>query len=572
MTTRTRSPVTAYAEEVTAGRVLCNKLVRQAAERHLRDLETGHLRGLYFDEQAADLALAFFGFLRHYKGKWAGQPLILEPWQQFIVGSIFGWKGADDGLRRFRNAYIEIPRKNGKSLLAAGIGLLLAFFDGEGGAEVYAAATKRDQAKIVWGDAKMMVAASTALRNRITSLTNNLNNPRTASKFEPLGADGDSMDGLNIHGAIVDELHAHKQRRIWDVIATATGARSQPLIFAITTAGFDRLTVCWEQHHYCEQVLGQIVDDDTLFAYIATIDEGDDWTDPETWRKANPNYGVSVNIDDLQRKCDRAKAIPGEVNAFLRLHLDVWTEQATRWLPMDAWDECAGPLTHEEMRAELAGRECWAGADLSNRIDLTCITLWFPGEDGSVDVLTFPFVPEDRIFERSQRDRVPYDHWRDQGFITATEGSAIDQAFIRDFVNDLAAEFQIREVGFDPFTATQFAIQLGQDGLTCVPIRQGFLTLTEPTKELERLVVTRKIRHGGHPVLRWAASNVAVSTDPAGNIKPDKAHSTERIDPIASLVNAGARALVYIQQEVNDWHGIYIPGMFDEQDGDDGPI
>ena len=296
MTTATRSAVTEYAEQVVGGQAATGLLVRLACLRHLEDLEDGEQRGLWFDSEAAERAIQFYPKLRHHKGEWAGQPIHLEPWQCFIIGSIFGWMRWDDEhgwLRRFRLAYNELGRKNGKSTLASGVGLYMAFFDGEPGAEVYAAATKKDQAKIVWGDARATVLRSPGLRQYVTPLANNLHRVASGSKFEPLGADQDTLDGLNAHCVIIDELHAHKSRGLWDVMETSTGARRQPLIFAITTAGWDKQSICWEQHEYGEKVVQGLVDDDSYFVYIATLDEGDDWADETCWIKANPNLGVS---------------------------------------------------------------------------------------------------------------------------------------------------------------------------------------------------------------------------------------------------------------------------------------
>ena len=536
---------------VLAGSVVAGHLVRQACERHMRDLESGE--GIYFDADEAQKAIRFFGFLNHSKGEWAGTPLHLEPWEEFIVGSLFGWV-REDGSRRFRVAYVEVPRKNGKSLLAAGVALLLAFFDDEGGAEVYAAATKRDQAKIVWLDARAMVLASPHLRKRITvpkteKAVGSMFVESTRSKFEPLGADADSTDGLNVHGVIVDELHAHKTRSMWDVLQTATGARRQPLTFAITTAGYDRHSVCWEQHHYGEQLLARIFEDDTFFAYIATLDPGDDWADPGVWAKANPNFGVSVKPDDLARKAEKAKQVPAEQNAFLRLHLNVWTEQATRWLDMDVWDENAFATDDEGEpivvdREALKGRPCYAGADLSTTTDLTAVELYFPDEGGEGgEWLHFYFVPEDNLRRRAERDRVPYDVWREQGHIIATPGNVVDYEYIRELLNSLVEEgFDIREFAYDPWNATGLVTGLMADGFTCIPVRQGFASLSAPTKEFEKLLLARSMRHGGHPVTRWAASNVVVEQDPAGNMKPSKKLATERIDPIVAMIMAVDRA------------------------------
>lgn len=542
MTTAIKSSVTAYAESVIDGSVLTGKLVQLASERHLRDLESGHLRGLWFDDEAADRAVRFFSLLQHHKGEWAGQPINLEPWQQFIIGSLFGWKQGD-GTRRFRTAYNEMGRKNGKSTLAAGLGLYLAFFDGEPGAEVYAAATKRDQSKIVWDEAKLTVMKSSGLRKHVTPLASNLHSTATASKFEPLGADKDGMDGLNIHGAIVDELHAHKTRAMWDVLRTATGSRRQPLIFVITTAGYDRNSICWQQHDYGVKVLEGIIEDDAFFAYIATIEEEDDWADEVAWYKANPNLGVSVKLDTLRTECLEAQQMPGQQNAFRRLRLCQWTEQADRWMGMEAWDECAGQVDADE----LEGRDCYAGLDLSTTTDLCSLNLYFPSPDLSEQpnqCLSFNWVPEDNIQRRSERDRVPYQLWAEQGFIEATEGNVVDYDVIRARINELNTRYHIQEIAIDRWNSTQLQTQLMGDGFTVVPFGQGFASMSAPTKELEKQVLAQELAHGAHPVLRWAASNVAVQTDAAGNIKPAKDKSMERIDPIVALVMAIGRAMV----------------------------
>ena len=312
----TRHPVVEYMHGVQEGTIPACQLVRLAVERHARDLETGAERGLRFDREAAGYALRFFSFLRHSKGEWAGQPFALEPWQQFLIWAAFGWKRAD-GLRRFRTVYEEVPRKNGKTTMLAGLGLYLLTADGEPGAEVYSAATKRDQAKLSWTEAVRMRGASPSLSRMVQHFraSDNLSVEATASKFQPLGADADTMDGLNIHAALIDELHAHRTRAVVDVLNTATGSRRQPLIWEITTAGYDRNSVCYEHHEYSRQVLEGTVEDDSWLAWISTIDEGDDWKDESTWAKANPNLGISVKLDDLRRKAEQAKRMPSAQNA-----------------------------------------------------------------------------------------------------------------------------------------------------------------------------------------------------------------------------------------------------------------
>lgn len=532
MTTAVSSPVTQYAERVTSGEIVAGRLVRLACERHLRDLKRTDIR---FDEERAQFAIDFFGFLQHSKGEWAGQMFVLEPWQAFIEGSIEGWRRAD-GTRRFREVYEEEARKNGKTTRLAGRGLRLAFFDNEPGAEVYAAATKRDQAKIVWGDARAMVLASPALKARIQVLVGNLNQPDTRSKFEPLGADADSTDGLNIHGAIVDELHAHKTRRMVDVLETGTGARRQPLVNYITTAGFDRRSVCWQKHEYAVKVLEGVVEDDTLFAYIATIDPEDEWSDPSVWIKANPNLNVSVKLDDLERKCAKAKQVPGEVNAFLQLHLDVWTTQSTRWLSDELWANGDGEIDLEE----LSKKDCAAGLVVSSTVDISALVLWFPG---SKAVLPFFWVPEERIVERSRRDMVPYEEWERDGWITATPGNVIDFGAIRTKLNELWSKYDIREVVTKRWNAAHLQTQLMEDGFNVFQAGDGFKDMNAGTKELEKMLLESSINHGGNPVLRWMASNVAVRMDAEEHIRPDKEASTERYDGIEALIIAIGRGL-----------------------------
>ncbi|WP_209316216.1 terminase large subunit [Haematospirillum sp. 15-248] len=536
----TKGHAETYARAVTAGTVPACRWIKLACARHLRDLECGHQRGLWFDYEAEERIYAFFEkYLRHSKGEFAKKPFVLQQWQAFIVGSVFGWK-RKDGSRRFRTVYDEEPRKNGKSTRLAGIGLYMTTADGEYGAEVYSAATKKDQAKIVWGEARSMVLASPELRARTRVFAANMNVPALGSKFEPLGADSDSLDGLNIHCAIIDELHAHKSRDLWDVLETATGARHQPLIYAITTAGRNKLSVCRELRDYACKVLEGIVEDDSFFAVIFTIDEDDDWSDPSVWAKANPGLGVSVNIDDLQRKVEKARHLPAAQNAFKRLHLNIWSDGAGSWLDIDAWDESCETVDPDV----LAGRECYGGLDLSTTTDITAFVLVFPPvTDGERwKVLTRFWVPAENIERRVRSDRVPYDIWHDQGHIQATPGNVVDYRAVRDGITAAADMFDLREVAYDRYNSSQLVTELMDDGLTMVPFGQGFISMATPTRELEKLVISGQLAHGGNPVLRWMASNVVVLEDPAGNMKPAKNKSAEKIDGIVALIMALGRA------------------------------
>jgi len=535
-------PVSKYAAAVVAGRAPASAWVRLACQRHLDDLVTGGARGLRFDPAAALYAINFFPLLRHTKGEWAGQPFVLEPWQEFIVGSLFGWLRGD-GTRRFRIAYIEIPRKNGKTTLAAGIALYMLVADGEPGAEVYSAATKRDQAKIVFNQAKAM--ARRPFGKRLEIKLHAIADHKTESFFVPLSADATTLDGLNPHCDIQDELHAHKNRDVVDVLETATGARREPLSFAITTAGFDRHSICWERHQYSEQVLEGLYRNaaaDAWFAYIATIDEGDDWKDPACWAKANPSFGLSVKPDDLQRKCEKAIASPAAQNTFRQKHLDEWTEQATRWLDMAKWAKGGAPISE----AALIGRDCFIGLDLASSSDLCAGMLVFPPVAAREPwkVLSRFWCPEENILKRSETDRVPYTVWRDQGHLTATPGDTTDFRFIEKQIREDAERFNVREVAYDRFLAEQLVQNLIDDGITMVPFGQNIGNITGPAKALERMYGPN-FHHGDHPVLNWNAANVAVKRDENNNIKPDKKRSREKIDGIVAVIMALGRAVVH---------------------------
>ena len=529
-----------YAIDVSTGKIPVCKQVRYACERYLNDLETGETRGLYFDEIAAKTAIAFFRVLNHWKGEWAGDVITLEPWQQFILWNLFGWKRRSDNMRRFRTAYIEVPRKNGKTTIAAGIGLFLGFAEGEPAAEVYTAATKRDQARIAYRDAAWMVKNSPPLRNKIKSYKDNLHSQQTGSKFEPLGRDSDSMDGLNIHAAICDEVHAWKNRDMWDVLETGTGSRRQPLMLAITTAGYDRQSLCYQLHDYTEKVVYDIVQDDSFFGVIYTVDEGDDWEDEETWWKANPNLEISKKIDDMRRLAARAKEMPAALNAFLRLHLNIWTQASDRWISPEAWAACnVAPV--DEM--ELAARPCWGGLDLSSTLDVTALVWVFPGPD-RYDVLCRFFLPEDNLRKRVKRDRVPYDVWQRAGLLTLTPGNVVDYDFVQAQIEADMAMFQVMELAYDPWNATGVTNQLSEQGAPLVEFRQGYVSMNPAMKALSVSIAGGKINHGGNAPLAWMADNLVASQDPAGNLKPDKSKSTEKIDGMVSLLMAHYRSML----------------------------
>ena len=521
---------TKYAKAVVKGDIVACKWVILACKRHLNDQEEADNKGFFYDKKAVKKILGFFKHLRYTKGEWAGQEFIPSPWQVFLLSSIFGWKWKESKHRRYKVAYLETARKSGKTETLAGIGLYLLAADKEAGAEVYSVATKMDQARISHSAATMMVRKSSELRSRVEIFKNNLNIVETGSKFLPLGADSKTMDGLNVHGGMVDELHAHATRDVWDVIITATGARRQSLIMAITTAGYDKNSICWEQHDYTEKVLEGIIVDESHFGIIYTLDEGDDWQDEAVWIKANPNLNVCTKIDDLRAKALKAAEVPTQLNAFLRLHMNIWTESVTRWIGSDKWNACDGEVDEEKLK----GRLCYMGLDLSTTTDVSALALVFPPEeeDGVYSVLCRFWIPAENMRDRVRRDRVPYDTWVREGFITATQGNIIDYNSILAQIDADCNVYDVKELAFDRWGSQKIITDLMDLGFEnekarhvdrhLIQFGQGFASMNSPSKELEKLVIGVRIAHGGNPVLTWMVSNTVIKMDPAGNIKPDK--------------------------------------------------
>lgn len=523
-------------QDIIKGRIPACKLVQAAVERQMRDLKDGPRRGLVFREDQATHALEFFDYLRHSKGKWAGDRFDLEPWQQFVISTVFGWYVKKTGARRFHTVYEEIPRKNGKSTKLAGIGLKLFCADDEPGAEVYSVATKRDQAKIIFNEAKRMARKSEELSGVIDIFTNNLSMQDGACKFEPLGRDSDSMDGLNISGGLIDELHAHKTRDVWDVIETAMGSRDNYLLWAITTAGVDQESICYEVRSYAIQVLEQVIEDDSLFVFIATMDEGDDWREEITWQKANPNYGVSVSASYLKEKCQAAQKVPAKQNAFLRLHLNKWTQQVNRWLDLAMWDANGGLIREEDVK----GLRCYGGLDLSSVSDMTALARVFDMGNGVIGVLMRFWVPESKLVDTHNRYRQQYETWHRLGFLSVTPGNSLDYEAIEAEIVGINDTTTFNPLHIDiQFQGHQMEQRLReQHGVDMMAMRTGMISMSPPTKELERLLLNHKVRHGNNPVLRWMADNVAVKTDHLENIMPSKASSQGKIDGIVAIIMA----------------------------------
>ena len=548
--------VAAYAQAVVGNKFVTGRLVRLACERHLRDLADGPARGLRWDRETAQRAIDFFpAVLRHTKGQYAGQPFELLDWEAFVVGSIFGWKLGE--IRRFRTAFVSTARKNGKSTLEAGIGLKALVDEDEPGAEIYSAATTRDQARIVFSEAERMRDGSAALRRRITKTTNNLAVIGSASWFRPLSADSSKMDGLNVFVALVDEVHEHPNAGVIDKLDTGMGARVQPLMYETTTAGVSRTSVCYQHWDFSAKVLEQVIPEvtaDRWFAYIATADEGDDWQDELAWRKANPSLGTVLKIEDLRAEVAIARELPSRQNAIRRLRLNEWTQQLVRWINMEVWAQGRDPIDAKT----LIGRRCYAGLDLARINDLSSLALLFPpAEDGERwKVLWRHWCPADDIEQRSRRDRAPYEVWRDQGHLIATEGNTTDFKFVEAEILDLASSYDIIEVAFDRTFAGEIVRNLADEGMNVVEFGQGFLSMGPASAEFTRKLLARELQHGGDPVADWCASNVTVRTDPAGNQKPDKERSIERIDPIVALIMAVGRSMVEEESPYADGRGL----------------
>ena len=488
---------------------------------------------------SAKMAIGFFeDCLTHVKGEKAGEQFLLDQWQKDIIATLFGWK-RPDGTRRYRTAYIEIPRKNGKSTLCAAIALYMLFSDGEPGGEIYSAAAEREQASIVFDVAAQMVAAEPVLRDVSKTFRKSIAVEKTASTYKVLSADAFTKHGLNASAIIFDELHAQPNRDLWDVLATSTGARTQPLTVAITTAGYDRNSICYEVHDYAGKVRDGIIEDETFLPVIYGADDKDDFKKRKTWEKANPGLGTSIRLDYLELEARKAAELPSYENTFRRLHLNQWTEQAVRWLPMDRWDEA-------EPFAAFGERAVYAGLDLASTTDIAAFVMVCPDDDGGFDIMSKFWIPSENAHRRERTDRVPYEAWIREGLVTATDGDVIDFDRIREDILELTKEVNIKAIAVDRWNATQIVTQL--DGElppgTMVMFGQGFRSMSAPSKQLEALVMSRKLHHDNNPVMRWMASNCAIQTDPAGNIKPtkDEKKSTGKIDGIVALVMGLARA------------------------------
>jgi phage terminase large subunit-like protein len=541
-----------YAEQVVAGEILACRWVQLACQRQLNDLARFKGKGSLYrfnpklldrdgrNFHPADNLCAFIERLPHVKGPLAGEPISLEPWQVFILSTVFGWV-KDDGKRRFRRSYIEVPRGNAKSTLSSAVALYMLAADREGGAEVYSLATTRDQARIVFGDAQTMARRSPGFRSRfnVNVGAHNMHVLASGSKFEALSAEGSTLDGLNIHFGCVDELHAHKTRTVYDVVETGTGKRDNSLLWVITTAGSNRAGICYEVRTFVTKLLDGVFEDDSQFGIIYGLDDGDDWTSEDSLIKANPNWGISVRQEILGPLQAKAMQLPSAVNNFKTKHLNEWVNADTAWMDMRAWDACGDSSLDIDA---FAGQPCWIGLDLASKTDIAALVMVFPDPEVADAYVAFGkyYLPEDTV---SAAGNSQYPGWMRTGRLTVTPGNVIDFGWIEADLLEMASRFQVQAVAFDPFQATQLSTRMLAEGLPMIEVRPTVLNFSEPMKTLEALVLQKKLTHDGDPLLAWMASNVVAHLDVKDNIYPRKERAENKIDGIVALIMALSRAI-----------------------------
>jgi len=542
-----------YAQLVQTGEIPACKWTRLAIDRQIEDLqrEPSEQWPWVFDADRAARICAFLELLPHIKGKWArdGRLLVLDPWQCFIVTTVFGWVHRITGLRRFREAYIEVPRKNGKSLVSAGVGLYMLSADGEQGAEVYSAATTRDQARIVFDDAKGMAERTPDMRTYlgVAILTHSITVAHSSSKFSPLAAEASTQDGLNVHCAVIDELHAHKKRDLYDVIDTARGAREQSLLWLITTAGTDRSGICYERRTHITKVLDRVIDDATMFGIIYSIDDKDDPFDPSTWAKANPNWGVSVLPDDMEAAARKAAAMPSALNNFLTKRLNVWVNGESPWMDMRAWERCADP---DMQISDFAGEKCWMGLDLAQKKDFAALCLVF--QRGDVWHVFTRLYLNDLAVQESGNAHLS--GWARAGHVVVTDGDITDFDVLAEDMRSYCKQFDVQEIAFDPALSMYFAGKLIEEGLPLVEIAQRALFFTPPLIQVENLVLEKKLKFDGNPVMTWMVSNLVVKVSKFNELRsPTKERPENKIDGPMAMLMALGRAMSVEIQETSFW-------------------
>jgi len=496
----------------------------------------------HYDNEKASFVTMFIEQLKHTKAEWAGRPFKLLSWQNELIKTIFGVVD-QNGFRQFRSCYVEIAKKQGKTMTAAAIALYLLIADGEFGAEIYSCAADRSQASLIYREAVAMIAQSPALSKRLKILESQkrIIYPEMNSFYQVLSSEGYSKHGINPHAVLFDETHVADREMFRVMTHGASDARRQPLNLFITTAGNNTNSIGYELHQKAIDIRDGRKIDPTFLPVIYAADENDDWTDPKVWKKANPSLGITVSKENLALACESAKQNPSEENSFRQLRLCQWVKQSVRWMPMQKWDTCAFMVDKDSLK----NRICYGGLDLSSTLDITAFVLVFPpiDEEDKYHILPYFWIPEENMELRIKRDHVSYDVWHKQGFLQTTEGNVVHYGFIESFIENLGQKYNIREIAFDRWGAIQMTQNLENMGFTVVPFGQGYKDMSPPTKELMKLVLEEKIAHNGHPVLRWMMDNIFIKTDPAGNIKPDKEKSTERIDGAVATIMALDRTI-----------------------------
>ncbi len=533
-----------YARQVVAGEIQANKYVRLACQRQLNDLAKIGSEDFpwTFDSEKAERVCTFIELTPHIKGPKRGELMVLEPWQAFVLCVVFGWVSKQSGARRFREAYTEVPRGNGKSALTSPVGLYLMSLDGEGGAEVYSAATTRDQARIVFGVAQAMARGMPEFCRRagIEVGAHSINQLSTTSWFRPLSSDANSLDGLNIHGALIDEFHAHKSRDLYDVLKTACAKRPQPLLWEITTAGSDRAGVCYEVRSYVIKILEGVAQDDRVFGIIYGIDDDDDWADPESWKKANPNWGVSVFPEAIAAEAHQALQMASKQPAFQTKHLDRWVNADHAWMDMQRWVKCADERLDV---ADFENEQCIVGLDLASKLDLLAkVRIFWKELEGKRHYYVFGdyWTPEARL---DQTQNSQYRGWTIDGKLRTCPGETNDYDVVEDAIRDDARRFQVLEVAHDPYQAQQFVNHLQPEGILMVEVPQMPKHLSEPMKELEAAVYDGRFHFNGDPILTWAISNVVCHLDKNDNLFPTKERYEAKIDPATALLTGLNRVM-----------------------------
>ena len=539
---------TEYAEDVVGGRIVVGKWTRLACRRQLDDLERAEASWRYeWDEERAEHICRFVELLPHVKGEWARrrEMIKLQPWQQFVLTTVFGWVDRETRYRRYKASYLEVAKKNTKSTMSAGVSLYMLAADGEEGADVFDAATTQKQARIVFEISQAMVRKAPGFRRRygVEPHAHAISVEQSNSKLEALSAEANSLEGVHAHCAVIDELHAHKRREVHDNLESSTAARTQPLLWLISTAGYNRAGICYEIHQYVKKILQGVLEDDTYFGIIYAADVEDDWSDEAAWKKANPNLGVSVYVDGIARECAKAQQLPSAQTSFLTKRLNLWVNADVAWMDMARWDACGDEGLDP---SQFEGEECWLGLDLASRVDIAALLVLIrQGKDHYI--FGRYYLPEETV-ESSTNSQ--YAGWVRDGRLITTPGNSIDFEYIEADMLDLATRFNVMQVGFDPYQATQFTTRMAKEGLTMVEVRATVLNFSEPMKILEALVLDGKLHHDGDPALTWMVSNVVCHRDNKDNIYPRKEREENKIDGLVALLMCLNRSMLYDEDGV----------------------